>query len=274
MNTTKSIQTYSSLLEDSFTRPFGLPRYSFEALEATDEYQKWINYQSSCMLLLYGETRAAQTSLCWLSPAATGLAASLKRRASTSPADHKIAVAEAYCETIDLPSKAIRDSPISETSIIISFILQLLKADPSTLSTREAFSRLQTRLKPFTASARDISSDDDTLGPGRSAVYDDADFTRACDLLARECLHPFEEVYLIIDRADRVADPGRFVKYLLSRFIDDPDEGDSGAQGRATKLKILCIAAREGEAFGRIDRVRNEFDGSALLSLQVDQYRT
>lgn len=253
----QSTQKYSSRLENAFDHPPGLARFDLETLEATKEYKDWSNSKSNCMLLLHGDTKADQTSLCWLSPASISLAASLKKRAR-SVEGNKVAVAEVYCKTSDLTTETHRS--ISDCSVVLSLVSQLLGANPAIVDSREAFSRLQAAIQPLIATtSRGESSS------GRKRFTSAHDFSEAIKVLSRDCLGHFDEVYLIIDRVDMISGPGSFLENFITNIVENR---------RATRVRVMCVAAREGsEATSKIDEVCREFEGRRFVSLRVDQDR-
>ncbi|KAF7531089.1 hypothetical protein G7054_g9216 [Neopestalotiopsis clavispora] len=257
VETEKPIAEYSALLENSFDLPPGLARFDLEILKATKEYKSWSSSRSNCMLLLHGETKADRTSLCWLSPAAISLAAFLRKQAM-SVEGKKVAVAEVYCRTSDFT--AGRRSAVSDCSVILSFVPQLLEADPTIVASRKEFFELQSNLDLFIAS----TSRNESVG-GRKRLTSVHDFSNVCDILSRDCISHFDEVYLIIDRVDRISGPESFLQEFMTKIVEGC---------RKARVRVMCVAAREGAGtISKIDEVCKEFDDRGFVSLRMDQDR-
>ncbi|KAI1361364.1 hypothetical protein F5Y08DRAFT_330893 [Xylaria arbuscula] len=233
----QSVVEYTVALSSSLIFPYCRSTFSIEELMSQTRYRSWRSSTHNCLMVLNGRTTADQTSFCWLSPAAVELPAILRNEAASKD-DQRVAVVEAYCQTKDLTSDSIK-----QPAVLISLIIRLLQSMPK-----------------HTAFLKDVQQYELFRDKLRSAV---SDVYRLFDIL-NELMGNFDEVYLIIDRADRVS--GDIMRALLKKVI----VRDENVK---TRIRVLVVAEKANDRIlaGNISELQDEMDERNFISLPMDQ---
>ncbi|KAJ3564178.1 hypothetical protein NPX13_g7933 [Xylaria arbuscula] len=233
----QSVVEYTVALSSSLIFPYCRSTFSIEELMSQTRYRSWRSSTHNCLMVLNGRTTADQTSFCWLSPAAVELPAILRNEAASKDGQ-RVAVVEAYCQTKDLTSDSIK-----QPAVLISLIIRLLQSMPK-----------------HTAFLKDVQQYELFRDKLRSAV---SDVYRLFDIL-NQLMGNFDEVYLIIDRADRVS--GDIMRALLKKVI----VRDENVK---TRIRVLVVAEKANDRIlaGNISELQDEMDERNFISLPMDQ---
>lgn len=227
----RALEQYSSDVKQAFENPGRLRLLNIDEFKEEAAFDCWEKSAKSHILLLRGSTVVTTVDFSWLSPAVLHLIDQYR-------AKDRLVVSYCCHDRVHME----KDTPLHV--VLSSLIYQLLEAKASILQDRPRFEELKQKFS-------------DPKWRANTATLPFA--------ILKELLTMFEEVYIMLDRIDRIkGDADRFINPLVRMVAESK-----------CKLKVLLVASSNphnlsGEKLTR-DVVKEELGPKHFSTMTLDQ---
>ena len=207
----EALAQYSSKISLAFQNLRRLKTFSFDRLVQEESYSAWDRSPNSCVMLLHGTTAVTKTTYSWLSPALFELVPPTD--------DHQRLVVFHMCQV-----ESYMEEDVPAHTVLSGLVAQLLDAKASILRDQQRYEELSRALSdPAWCANR----------PGLPFAV----LRKVLD--TSPILYP--NVYLIVDRVDRIKGVGQFFMSPLVTLIKESK----------SRLKVFLISSSNGyDRFG------------------------
>ncbi|KAL8791721.1 MAG: hypothetical protein Q9195_005658 [Heterodermia aff. obscurata] len=228
------LEQYSSAVSGAFKNPGRLRNLNVNDIIQNETYTNWEKYKKSSIMLIHGTTELKRGDYSWLSPATFHFIRHFNDQ-------HRLVLFHCCHDRNFMES----DTPFH--LVLSSLIFQILEAQPAVLRDGSQYHELLTKVSD----------------PAWQANYPQSAFE-----VLRQLLSSLPEVYLFLDRIDRI-------KGSASRFLESL--GDL-VKNSKNVLKVLLVASsnRQGHPEGKmtqhvLESLEEELGSQRFLRLRLDQ---
>ena len=228
------VNKYSSAVSEAFKNPGRLRNLDVNSITQNETYINWETYRKSSILLIHGTTELKKGDYSWLSPAIFYFIRHFNHQ-------HRFVLFHCCHDTNFMES----DTPVYV--VLSSLIFQILEARTAMLQDSSQYQELLSK----------------TSGPAWQASSAQTAFEVLHNLLSS-----FPEVYLFLDRIDRIKGNAR-------RFLESLGELVKNSK---TVLKVLLVASsnRQGHPEGKmtkhvLESLEEDLGSQRFLQLRLDQ---
>ncbi|KAL8834561.1 MAG: hypothetical protein Q9170_003689 [Blastenia crenularia] len=226
--------TYGALIHEAFKNPGRLKNLSIDRITQDDTFRHWENARGSSMMLLHGTTAITKGDFSWLSPLVLHLIERYQ--------DQRKLVFFHFCHDRTFMEP---DTPLQD--VLSSIIYQVLAARPSMLLDVSLYQELMSQ-----------SSDPNWHSISPEIILD--------SLI--KLLDFFPEVYLLIDRVDRIKGSAQSFTQPLVRIVDH-------CKGRV-KIFLVASSNRQGYPEGKmtpevLESLEEDLGPRRFFRLRLDQ---
>ena len=229
-----TLDKYSSAVSEAFKNPGRLRNLDVNNVTQNETYISWKNYKKSSIMLIHGTTEIKKGDYSWLSPAIFHFIRHFKDQ-------HKFVIFHCCHDRNFMEA----DTPVYV--VLSSLIFQILQTQ--------------------TAVLRDGSQYQELFSKVSNPAWQASSAQSAFEVL-RQLLSSLPEVYLLLDRIDRI-------KGSASRFLESLGELVKKSEN---VLKVLLVASsnRQGHPEGKmtknlLESLEEDLGPRTFLRLRLDQ---